>query len=1388
MKNLAKIFTAVVAGMFALSCVQDTTEDLGVKVENQAGVSELTLSLEQSRTHLGEKADELYPLYWSEGDAISVNGVVSYPLEGISATATSANFKLNQEVTRPLCVVYPASAAVAAEEEVEEEVTPAPVVAYPVHFLATQPYTVGSFAPQAAPMYGYAAALAEGEEETPVQLNHLTGVIRLAIKGNGEKVTNIAVKAENGKIAGPFTVDCTNGTLTAQDGASSIVNVTCNEGLVLGTEATPVYVTVPAGNYGTFVITIATEAHGKMTLKFNSDVKPINVGVVREFAEFSFEANANDAEDIFLIDSEEALIEFANIAGTFYPRTAAKVVANLDLSGLNWKPIANFGAYEFDGGSAEGYTISGLTAPLFETTAANIKNVKLTNVNMTVTDLAFSGTIACNLYGSLDNCSAEGTINLNNTTLAPTTLGGNYNDCAHGGLVGMAHGATVTNSTNDIDITITSLYEEAQAIKSQVGGVVGGATDSCSFSHLTNNGDLTYVGTTLKANLYISGIVGKNNDADAQNDFVEFTNCTNNGNITTDAKSVSAAEIILAGITGRLEIDPSAVCDKMINTGKLTHNGQCTGMRLGGIVAYTSRFSLTNSSNSGNITLNTGAKATSAYLAGLVSAALYADKIENCTNSGNLYIGDGFAFAGAVQLTGLINTTASNTAGTTHTKMTNCKNSGSLYCGNCTNTGTGNGGRLYMGGVTGTINDTDMSNCVNEATGTLTAKTGAWASRYMIGGLTAYVGVNNANCPTSLITDCENKAAILVDPTDAINSMQLGGITCEPYINKSNDTYWLTMTRVKNSGNITINGAWTSSYPQAGGLIGINNHDNVVLKSCENSGNIVFNGTSVKACIGGIVGLDGNNHTFEIDGCINSGNIEYNSVATEHVRVGGFIGMRDVTSATTIKGCTNTGAITVADQTVAKAGYYYNIGGFVGWNEKANFSISNCINGSATDATKGAITLGEGQSGVTVSGIVGLSSVAITIDGCKNYGTVKQTKAGGKDKTNRASIAGILGRCAVGGIRVNNCENYGTIEYGTGLNVADARVDIAGIVAITLSTDNIISNCKNGGTIIYKAKKTNAGEVTVGGICGCPQSATIIENCTNLSTGLIHAAGSTTSGYDIGGIIGGPSGPEIECKGCKNYAEIRQTGVIKGATYIGGICGYGYSIKSFVDCENRGPINIEGSETSARKTIYAGGIAGWARTPSSNSSVVVEKVFKNCANYCDLTFGGVAGTYCAGAIAGYINNEDAEMLWTDISGLKNVGNITFSADATTKNYGGLIGLVATKTNPSPGALANITDCVFYGDIKALDMGAGTIGVILGGVARTADKFVVKNSQIGGNFIYSVAKDTDASGDEITVDVKTPFDLTMIYKTAITEAQAQADGCSIITTKPAVPAQ
>ncbi|MBO4935137.1 MAG: hypothetical protein J6C94_00005, partial [Alistipes sp.] len=66
MKRFSRIFFAVAALAVGFSCTTDTTEDLSLSIKG--GGTELAISLEESRTQLGEKADGLYPLYWSEGD------------------------------------------------------------------------------------------------------------------------------------------------------------------------------------------------------------------------------------------------------------------------------------------------------------------------------------------------------------------------------------------------------------------------------------------------------------------------------------------------------------------------------------------------------------------------------------------------------------------------------------------------------------------------------------------------------------------------------------------------------------------------------------------------------------------------------------------------------------------------------------------------------------------------------------------------------------------------------------------------------------------------------------------------------------------------------------------------------------------------------------------------------------------------------------------------------------------------------------------------------------------------------------------------------------------------------------------------------------------------
>ena len=185
MKNLTKIFMAFVSVML-VSCVADTTTDSTV----QFGKIKTTidLSLEGTKTHLGDKTEVeegkfQYPLLWSAGDQIAVNGFVSDPLAEEYDGKASAQFEFytepGQEIGYPRSIVYPA-----------------PAEGTGVTFPAVQVYEEGNIADGMAPLYGYAA-----EEGDIITLKHLTGVLRFAVKGD-VTLSGMTVMAENGSIAG----------------------------------------------------------------------------------------------------------------------------------------------------------------------------------------------------------------------------------------------------------------------------------------------------------------------------------------------------------------------------------------------------------------------------------------------------------------------------------------------------------------------------------------------------------------------------------------------------------------------------------------------------------------------------------------------------------------------------------------------------------------------------------------------------------------------------------------------------------------------------------------------------------------------------------------------------------------------------------------------------------------------------------------------------------------------------------------------------------------------------------------------------------------------------------------------------------------------------------
>ena len=1160
MKNFTKIFMAVVAGMFAFSCVTDATEDLGIEVGKGGGNTQITVSLEESRTQLGERnADGKYPLYWSAGDQIAINGVASVALaEGGNAAAT---FSFGEVLTTPYSVVYPASEG-----------------ANVVNFLAEQPYTVGTFAPKAAPMYGYAATAGNA-----IELNHLTGVLRLAVKGNGEAITSVVITSELGKIAGPFTVDCTNGALTAQEGASNTVTVTFAEPLVLGAEATPIYAAVPAGNYGTFAITLHT-ATDKMTVKFNSATKPVAVGMVREFKEFTYQANDVEAGGtVFEIDGKDALIEFASKVadGSFATSyTAAAVVANIDMTGYNWAPIEGFNGFTFDGGKASGYAINGLTAPLFGSTNSTIQNVDLTNVNIASNDRLILGAVACKLVAGdsqslISNCHVSGSITVNNTALIPENTN-TYYGINIAGIVGYIAGGAVDNCVNEANITITQLgsNESAKALHPCIGGIVGAASVTGDIlSPITNcvNGSQGGVTGTIKYldkhpnQLYIpqvGGIVGLSSDSNR-----------------TDIKSNTNYAPI--------EFNANAAGD-----GGIDYGSTC----IGGIFGY-SRCAVEGNNNHGKISV-LGGKIKAFYLGGVGGVVTLNTVFDNNHNhnSEGILVDSGVTFF-SLNVAGVIGGVVGG-SGT----FNNCTNNAPIVSKASTATDITTGSWYYR--VSGVVTYTNraISNCENKANGDITVSGNIIVARNNNQSGIAVTGVSAYHTTDGSIVNLINRGDINVNTNMSLHS----GITdvthgkiCIAGVNGYNTR---SMRDLQNYGNINI-GNTSSDISIAGngvhiaglvsvasGSLGVTNLEkninkgNITINRAKLNGRAIASKNTLSACIGGLAayytGTSFANSENEGDITLN----QYIAVGNVYLYLGGNIGF--TTGEVTLKNCKNIGTLTVSDK-ITKAFWFY-AGGLVGTTSKA-ITFDNCHNamkagvangwvvkGTWADASDsntvriggivgqqagGVITMKNGvtnsanmllaakyrdSGGFSVGGIAGVcSSYAHTFTGLvQNSGNIYYE---GECPKGTFCLAGCMGQFGTNAAKsIEKLVNTGNItavktvanSFPTGAkngliagiaascsgNLPNAQ-SVCTITAIDMEDRNHASSTKDGVTTYYHN--------SVGAIVGGITAASILSNC--------HAGGKIVTMSEVGDSVEDPEGgsetPAIETPGILNTSN-----------------------------------------------------------------------------------------------------------------------------------------------------------------------------------------------------------------------------------------------------------
>ena len=1364
MRQFSKIF-AVAAAFFAGACATDATDDLTVELGGQT--TEVTISLEESRTQLGKKAAEVYPLYWSEGDQIAVNSVASEPLTAASDGQPSATFTINGELTYPLSIVYPAPAADVVAGEGLQAVT----------FLANQSYAPGTFCNGAAPMYGYATTVGENETPEALQLKHLTGVLRLAVTGD-KTLTSMTVTAESGKLAGSFDIDCSTGALTAHEDATNTLTLSFGEGLTLSETATPIYVAVPAGEYGKVTITLYTNEteNNAMTVSFDSDNNAVKAGIVREFKEITFAANGSDepVSGELVIENEADMLRLMQLsqANLLSKVTSVRVVADIDMSNTEgWHSINNFPAITFDGGSDKGFVIKGLKAPLFgEVTGATIKNVKLTEVAIEITDITFAGSIVCifnsaaDLPAKLENCEAYGTIvySNNNVTLSENFATSHVNI---GGLVGQANSATIVNCNNHIDIT--NKLSTPNSVK---------IYDSPAFGGI--------VGRTY----FVDGLEGIT---------TRVANCHNYGTITIDDAKANQtySSPVYAGIVGCVR-DETAVVEYCENHAPMYQKTTCREADVAGIVGR-SYGKIDNCINHEEGDISFGAIGRYSFPGGIVGN-MYGHTVSNCTNKGDITYDPKVKSSTGYQYMGGI-------AGHVREKnstISNCVNEGAI-----SNLADAYGGTsncfVWAGGIAGYVNiDCAMSDCENKGTITMGGIKGATladatGAHSCIGGIVGYSADSN-----SALTKCNNNGEI----------------------NYNVQTYDKGANGVHRVGGIVGNNEGTIT--ECENLKPLNINTKVTVIEGENPTNQIQ--------VGGICGYTKAN----ITSCVNKGTVTFGEEATAYgYCFGGLVGY---VAGGTIKSSHNEGEIKIlGDATLTTSGLTgLHIGGVCGYNSG---TINSCANGVEGDKTKGKITVsgkiypsqqwGGLANCSSIGGLAGVvqggnptssnnyapievtmheSTPAYTIvaapfigglagytgktwKNCSNYGDM--TLIGKNNCTKTLMFAGCIARNAkaahvninnygkitlkdftstntiyVGGIDTGigaatsftDSHNYGNITVESSVTLANTY--IGGIYA-SINANTGITNCSNEGNISFNGTATN---LSIGGAAAYMKHATCqIDTFTNTGNIVFGDSAKVETAW-IGGILAQvPSLSTATAGGVKNAtseANITVSGTVTSQLLVGGISGnYATKNQPMESCKFTGEIDIKRNEanSSTIKELYLGGIIG---SQSSQVATLTNATFAG-----KITYRAKSTDICRiGGIIG--SNTQSTASW---SGIVSAGTIDFKTNTEAVNY------LASKTliggvmaNTSSGIVGAKSHC----DIYVLQLAEGAkYGMVLG-VDRTST-ILAKNCEVGGmiynkwddeeevydgtklssanyyNYIYGSGKNTDW-GDSTNYDGNT----------------------------------
>ena len=1398
MKNLTKIFM-VVAALVAFSCTTDVTSDLGINADGQ---TQIVLSLEESRTQLGEKAGSTYPLYWSEGDKISVNGVESNAAV-IGGNGSVATFAFSGTLATPYCIAYPA--ANAGE----------------VVFAAQQSYVEGTFANGASTMYGYS------ESGIGVTLQHLTGVLKVGVVGDKKLVLAQVSTADRAPIAGPFALDFATGELTATAASKEVVEYSFGEGVQLSNEATYLHLAVPAGEYDELYVTLYDTEGGVMyaTVKAG-DSKPLAVGKVREFSNnIIYVPTAN----VYVIRDKASLKGFAEAvaaADSAYTNDAL-MVADVDMTGeewtsINWKSASQGtdGAPQIATFHGNGYAIKGLNAPLFDTLTANVKGLHLRDVKINETVRPNVGSVARWLRATkvgealakplISHCSTTGEITINCPDFAydSTRELSAYAPFAAGGLVATCLSADIEDCVNEIDMDVKQIVtlSNTTTLYPWIGGIVGEiesidrsvyTAEYCSnFRRLTNKGDLKYhdpYAGEYTASKYspirvsLGGVIGS---LATKAHTCEIHDLKNYGNIYLSG--TLGHDCFIAGVVGR---PATADGRNFYNYGDINFiaEGESRGVRqayIGGVIA--------------------------------ISHAVEHNNYDNLHNYGKINLKN-IQFL-SLCVGGVNGCTLSNSSYGETNKMSNLTNSAPITIEDCAQfSGHSNNAYFRVGGVSSWIQHT-LNDCVNNKEGVITVKNTTVYNKesayngFCIGGVVGYKTVFVAN-------NCTNEAEINVDlTTTGDNTMTNAGYNC---VNIGGVIGWRsdkTGDNLVNNGNINVSGTYCGRL-RVGGIVGtssatnslawtnLTNNGKVTIKDGTTANHVVniggimgntqngvdvatnngdiYIGKDFTVCyeshFGGIAGYV-NKTRSNFDNVVNKGNLTMpNLIYTAAVYIGGIIGYGIEDSASTsYPGVFNADQYGKMDITTTRparsvwkdeltSGSTLSIGGigaFLGGlldnatvhkgadctlNSK---SVTNFTAKNATSADKGNIDWGDiawgmkdyptncvnhgnftltgTTNGTFYSGMFG-SPYNYSRVNCTNYGT---QYINATIKTNCFPSHG----CYDGNANATfvNCHNHGDLVFGPKCNVtSQLRAGMFWAKLETASKTSILDGCSNSGNIIVEKGAKVGTETRIGTAIGCQnRGVVLIRNGYKNSGNIVFSGACNRKDADkpmcLGGVIGNSSS-NVPTSATSD-ADKKANTAAYNLTAAATVGAIAYPAGSWTgDIVNTGSITYDGTCVTG---VCIGGIFGDIVSTHATDPIPsgVKYIFTG-----DIT---ASGTFAETLVE--TDGGDPQTCWNGIGGI----------------YG-----FTTLTN------CVVENAEVYSNITA--SGYPKVGFLFG-FERTATVHG-KNCKAGGSIYAWDDEDEELVKKELSASNYFKY----LYSTAIEQDVAEGDGCSLLESKPTI---